>query len=107
MEAQHSTADFAASSVEGLLDELADLVGELTPERRHELMETLMAKDISEALKLLISKDARTSYRLAADAGVKQQVIDRFMTGERDIRMATAAKLAKALSLELRPSKQK
>jgi hypothetical protein len=35
------------------------------------------------------------------DAGVRQQVIDRFVSGERDIRLVTAAKLAGVLGLEL------
>ena len=38
---------------------------------------------------------------MAKAAGVSQIVISRFLSGERDIRMATADKLAGALGLKL------
>ena len=40
-------------------------------------------------------------YQIAQDAGVSQIVLSRFLSGERDIRMATADKLAEALGLKL------
>jgi plasmid maintenance system antidote protein VapI len=40
-------------------------------------------------------------YQIAQAAGVSQIVISRFISGERDIRMATADKLAEALGLTL------
>jgi len=40
-------------------------------------------------------------YQIAQDAGVSQIVVSRFLSGERDIRLATADKLAEALGLKL------
>lgn len=110
MEALDSTTDSQTSGITaGLLDDLAATVQAMPAERRHDLRKILM-NDISDKLKRAIHNDERTSYRLAIDAGVRQQVIDRFVTGERDIRLATAAKLAKALGLDLaaasRPKKR-
>ena len=39
---------------------------------------------------------------MGLEAGVKPQIIDRFVSGERDIRLATAVKLAAVLNLELK-----
>lgn len=47
-----------------------------------------------------------TIYRLAKDSGVSQPVLSRFLNGKRGITLATAAKLANVLSLELRPKKK-
>jgi len=59
--------------------------------------------DIQEALRRAIAKSGKTHYRLGKDAELAPEVIDRFVTGERDIRLATAAKLADALGLQLTP----
>ena len=56
---------------------------------------------LSEALKRAIRDSKKTEYQIAKDAGVSQIVISRFVSGERDIRMATADKLAEALGLKL------
>jgi transcriptional regulator with XRE-family HTH domain len=40
-------------------------------------------------------------YQIAQNAGVAQIVVSRFLSGKRDIRMATADKLAEALGLTL------
>lgn len=112
MEALHDTADSQTSgvSIAGLMDDLAATVQAMPEDRQHDLRRILTMSDISEKLKRAIHNDERTSYRLASDAGVRQQVIDRFIAGERDIRLATAAKLAKVLGLDLaaasRPKKR-
>lgn len=56
---------------------------------------------LSEALKHAIRHSDRTEYQIAKSAGVSQIVISRFLAGERDIRMATADRLAEALGLKL------
>ncbi|MFO0967476.1 MAG: helix-turn-helix transcriptional regulator [Gemmataceae bacterium] len=56
---------------------------------------------LSEALKDAIRTSDKSMYQIAQDAGVSQIVISRFVSGERDIRMATADKLATALGLKL------
>lgn len=48
--------------------------------------------------------DAQISrYALAKATGVSQGILSRFVAGERSLTLTTAAKLADALGLELRP----
>ncbi|MBI4585387.1 MAG: helix-turn-helix transcriptional regulator [Planctomycetes bacterium] len=56
---------------------------------------------LSEALKQAIHDSEMTVYQVAKRAHVSQIIISRFLSGERDIRMATADKLANALGLKL------
>jgi len=56
---------------------------------------------LSEALKRAIRASDMSEYQIAQQAGISQIVISRFLSGERDIRMATADKLAGALGLKL------
>lgn len=58
-------------------------------------------QSLSEALKQAIRDSDDTEYQIAQRAGVSQIVISRFLSGERDIRMATADKLANSLGLRL------
>lgn len=59
-------------------------------------------KRIDEALKAAITKSGLTHYAVGRLAGVAPAQIDRFMAGERDLRLSTAAAIAEALGLELR-----
>jgi DNA-binding phage protein len=56
---------------------------------------------LSQALKDALRASDKSMYQIAQDAGVSQIVLSRFLSGERDIRMATADKLAEALGLKL------
>ncbi len=56
---------------------------------------------LSEALRDALRASDKSMYQIAQDAGVSQIVVSRFLSGERDIRMATADKLADALGLTL------
>ena len=56
---------------------------------------------LSEALKSTIRASEESLYQIAKRARVSQIIISRFLSGERDIRMATADKLANALGLKL------
>ena len=58
-------------------------------------------RDISDTFKAAIKASGKTHYRIAKVAGIKPAIIDRFMSGERDLRLATAAKIAEVLGLEL------
>jgi transcriptional regulator with XRE-family HTH domain len=61
-----------------------------------------MKKDsLSGILKAAIKTSGKTVYRIAQESGVAHPVILRFMSGERDIRLETAEKLADALGLRL------
>jgi transcriptional regulator with XRE-family HTH domain len=52
-------------------------------------------------LRAAIRNSGTTVYRVAQESGVSHPVILRFLSGERDIRLATAEKLAAALGLQL------
>ena len=52
-------------------------------------------------LRTAIRNSGKTVYRVAQESGVSHPVILRFLSGERDIRLATAEKLAAALGLTL------
>lgn len=56
---------------------------------------------LSQALRDALRTSGKSMYQIAQDAGVSQIVLSRFLSGERDIRMATADKLAEALDLML------
>jgi len=57
---------------------------------------------IPQALRTAIHKSGKTVYRIAKESGVAHPIILRFLSGERDIRLETAEKLAHALGLELK-----
>ena len=60
-------------------------------------------KPIDAELRKRIEKSGVTAYALAGLADVSPQQVGRFLRGERDLTLATAAKLAQALGLELLP----
>jgi transcriptional regulator with XRE-family HTH domain len=60
-------------------------------------------KPIDAALKAAIAKSGLTHYALAKVTGVTAGQLDRFMSGERDLRLSSASAIAAALGLELRP----
>ena len=63
-------------------------------------------KDIEEQLRQAILKSEFSRYRLSRLTGVDDAVLCNFVNRKRSITMTTAAKLAKALDLELRPRKK-
>ena len=56
---------------------------------------------LSEALRRAIRESDKSAYQIAQEAGVSQIVVSRFLSGERDIRMATADRLAEVLGITL------
>jgi DNA-binding phage protein len=56
---------------------------------------------LSQALRKAIRDSHKSVAQIAQEAGVSPTVIGRFLSGDRDIRMATADKLAGALDLKL------
>ena len=62
--------------------------------------------DIQEQLRQAIEESPVTQYRLAKISGIDKGILSRFIRGERTITLATAARLAEALDLELRPAGQ-
>ena len=62
------------------------------------------AGGLSEVLKQAIQSSSKSVYQICKDAGVSQIVVSRFLSGQRDIRLATADRLAKALGLTVAKS---
>ena len=56
---------------------------------------------ISDALRSAIQASPKSIYQICKEAGISQIVVSRFLSGERDIRLATADRLAKALGIEV------
>jgi len=60
-------------------------------------------RPIDDALRAAIKASGLTHYAVAKLAEVAPAQIDRFMSGERDLRLGTAAKVASALGMQLTP----
>ena len=58
---------------------------------------------ISDQLKTAIKQSEMSNWKLAQVAKVDKGLICRFMAGERDLMLETAAKIANALGMELVP----
>jgi DNA-binding phage protein len=54
---------------------------------------------ISDSLRTAIKESPKSVYQICQDAGISQIVVSRFLSGQRDIRLATADRLARALGL--------
>jgi len=65
-------------------------------------MNGMKREPIPQALRTAIKQAGKTVYQIAKESGVAHPIILRFLSGERDIRLETAEKLAHALGLELR-----
>jgi hypothetical protein len=59
------------------------------------------ADSLSETLRQAIRESGKSMYEIAKESGVSQTVLSRFVFRERDIRMATADKLAEVIALKL------
>jgi plasmid maintenance system antidote protein VapI len=60
-------------------------------------------RTICDQLRDAIRESGKTHYRIGKDAGIKPEIVTRFVKGERDITGKTFAKLAAALGLTLVP----
>lgn len=60
---------------------------------------------VSETLRKAIMESGLTHYRIGKQTGIAPPVLDRFVSGERSLRLDTVDKIAEALRLEL--TKQK
>lgn len=54
---------------------------------------------ISDALRAAIHASSKSVYQICKEAGISPIVISRFLSGERDIRLATADRLARVLGI--------
>lgn len=64
-----------------------------------------MGKELAEVLRAAIVKSGISATQLAAQTGVPQPTITRFLNGA-DMKLSTAQILAAYLKLELRPTKR-
>jgi transcriptional regulator with XRE-family HTH domain len=64
-------------------------------------------KDIIGRLKAAIEASGESRYALSCKSGVLQSAVSRFMSGERSLSLESAARLADALGLELRPKRSR
>jgi transcriptional regulator with XRE-family HTH domain len=56
---------------------------------------------ISDALRHAIQTSPKSVYQICKGAGISQIFVSRFLSGERDIRLATADRLARTLGIEV------
>ena len=56
---------------------------------------------ISEALRRALRSSPKSIYQICKETEISQIVVSRFLSGERDIRLTTADRLAKALGIEV------
>lgn len=59
------------------------------------------AGEIAKALKAALQESPQSIYKICQEAGISQIVVSRFVSGQRDIRLATADRLAKVLGLSV------
>jgi Helix-turn-helix len=85
------------------LNALRSEVSALPLDRQAALAELLDGGQLSSALLQGIIQSGLTCYALAKQTGLVPMVVSRFISGERDLRLRTAGKIAAALGLELKP----
>ena len=83
-------------------DELRDVLSSLPNDRQKTAKGVLKMGRLVLDLKQAIQDSGLTHYAIAKAADVDIASIDRFMTGERDLRLATAGKIVDALGYELK-----
>lgn len=58
------------------------------------------------ALRAAIVDSGLSHYRIAKDAGITADIVSRFVTGERQLKIESAGRIAEVLGLELVQQKQ-
>lgn len=61
--------------------------------------------DLAEQLRTAFEKSGMSMFELGKRSGVAYSGVHRFITGDRDVTLETASKLAEILGVELRPRK--
>ena len=65
------------------------------------VIQPVLSDPISEPLRKAIENSEKSAYQISKEAGISQIMISRFLAGERDIRTATADRIAHVLGLKL------
>ena len=58
---------------------------------------------LADQLRQAINESGLTQYRIAKESGVQQTILSRFATGERNVQLDTADKLAAYFGMSLNP----
>lgn len=66
-----------------------------------------MSKDIEKKLREAILKSKMSRYKISQLSGVGEAQLSLFVNGKRTLTLTSAAKVAKALGLELVPTKKR
>ncbi len=88
-------------SVSDLYDDLERVLGHVRPKRQAELLESLKMSELVNDLRKAIIDSGLKHYAIGKVSSVSASVIDRFVSGERDIRLETAGRIADALGYSL------
>lgn len=111
METQHGRKTVVAGSVRARkLDQLTAALKRLPQQRQEKALKMLEQEEetpLALALKDAIKSSGATHYAIGKQAKIRPDLLDRFMRGERDLRLATAGKVARALGLDLVPASAK
>jgi plasmid maintenance system antidote protein VapI len=70
--------------------------------KRHQAPRT-----VCDQLRDAIRQSGKTHYRIGKDAGIKPEIVTRFVSRERDVTGKTFAKLAASLGLTLVPAEER
>ncbi len=100
MDSLDGAANREARSVKEVYAELKESV-ELPKDRQKTAKGVLQMGRLVLDLKQAITDSGLTHYAIGKAADVDIGSIDRFMSGERDLRLVTASKIAEALGYEL------
>jgi len=101
VDSQHDSTNPKSRSVDDLYNRLEDLIKQLPKERKSELIGMLSEGTLVNDLKAAILDSGQTTYAIGKASGVSPGMIDRFIRGERDLRLTTAGKLCEVLNLRL------
>ena len=101
MDSQHNPKNRKSRSVSELYDRLEEIIEQLPKERQKAMMGMLNAGTLVMDLKKAITDSEMTHYAIGKASGVDVGSIDRFMSGERDMRVATASKICEVLGYGL------
>ncbi len=104
METQYDSGPVAGGVIAAKLDALAGLLKQQAPARVEAFRVDLEAKsmELGEQLREAVEASGRTAYSIAQEAGIRPEMLTRFLAGQRDLTLASAGKVAAALQLELR-----
>jgi len=66
------------------------------------LIRTPLSTSLTSALKKALKQCRKSRYQIAKESGISPILLSRFLSGQRDIRLATADRLASVLGLKLK-----